>query len=321
MKVTKLLSLCAVAHRYMLISSPEQGQVFYARLNTAAEEARRRPLKAESLFTCGTPKGISVDQAQSILYVADTGTNSIVSTELTVMGDATLSAGAKVDVVAGADASWVSVDSQGNVFYSRSTDNQLMMLSSNSARTIFRGSVPSTQPVELYASEGPPAIASVRSPYGVYGDNFNLFWVNGASGTDEATGVLVKAPEMASATKKEEDVQILQHNMDLAYGVCGSPNSLYYTANGAVYGMKKSGGQSALLSQAASQARGCSWDGSGALWVCDEAGKVLQFPSDLLVPSAPHETVLEMIGPFDATLFIGGAESVSLFVAVFFALF
>lgn len=310
------LLLCAMAaNRYMLVSSPQKGMVYYVRLNSAAEEARGKALVATQLIAFGQPKGIDVDQAHEILYVADATTNSIVSTGLTILADGALIAGPKVTVLSGADAIWLTVDSQGNLFYSNPTTKKLMMIESNTARTIFRGSVAPKLPTELYASAGPPAISSVSTPHGVYADNFSLYWTNGNAGTTE--GALVRAPEIPAVKNKERDVELLQKNVDVAFGVCGSPNSIYYTSNGNIFGTRRSGGAAATVSTSVLQPRGCQWDGSGALWVCDRSGKIFQFPADVLIPDAPKQLILEIVDPYDVTRFNSAWSVMTLHLALF----
>jgi len=303
MKITKfLLFLSAVAGattRYMLLSSPQKGMVYYIRMNNVEEESMGKPVSEISLFACGKPQGIAVDQSRSILYVADAETNSIIGTELSVMPDGSLISGPKVPIKSSTKALWISVDSHGNLFYSRTQTKEIMMISAATASSVFQGKIAPSQPVQLYAANGMPPILKVRTPHGVYVDDTNLYWVNGAIGE----GVLMRGLEKPSDLK-ELDIKVMQKDGGAAFGVCGSPEHIYYTSKEHVFGIPKDGGNVTILSTVLLQPRGCSWDGSGGLWVADKDGQIFRFPSDILVTEAPREILLQVGSAYDLTLFV-----------------
>ena len=67
-------------------------------------------------------------------------------------------------------------------------------------------------------------------------------------------------------------------NSNKVYGVCLSQNNVFYTNTQTfLYGVKKSGGAIATISDKLLGPRGCAWDGDGTIYVADmEGGKVDQ---------------------------------------------
>jgi len=308
MKITKFfffLSAMAATTRYMLLSSPQKGMVYYVRMNNVEEESMGKSVAEVSLFACGKPQGIAVDQSRGILYVADAETNSIIGTELSVMPDGALISGPKVVIRSSANALWVSVDSEGNLFYSRTQTKELMMMSAASARSVLAGGIAPTQPVELYAANGTPPVLKVRTPHGIFVDDANLYWVNGAVGE----GVLLRGLEKPSAENKQLDIKVIQKDGEGGFGVCGSQDNIYYTSKEHVFGVPKKGGKVTVLSTILLQPRGCSWDGSGGLWVADKDGQIFRFPSDILVTEAPREILLHVGSAYDLTLFVASGTA------------
>jgi len=329
MKIMKFLLFAASkAKRYMLLSSPSQNMVFFVKLNNVEEESLDKQELAVPMFSVPKPYGIAVDQSASVLYVAEGETGSIIGAPITVMADGSLGVVGKTEVKTGTNAVWLSCDSQGNLFYSSPQDKRLMMIDADSLHKLFFPPVDDPNykekpivPVELYASTGTPPIKKVQTPHGIFVDNFHLYWVNGNSGE----GVVIRGLEKPSEENKENDIEVIQKAGGKGFGICGSPNGLYYTTNGHVFGAKRIGKEeSTVISKALLQPRGCSWDGSGTVWVNDKSGKVYRFPVDIFNPDVPKEIIMHVNDPHDLTLFYSGSvvESATfILLSLFFSAF
>ena len=81
-------------------------------------------------------------------------------------------------------------------------------------------------------------------------------------------------------TQREEqsalEVSEIAKNSNKAYGVCLSQNNVFYTSSQSfMYGVKKSGGAIATVSDKLLGPRGCAWDGDGTVFVADKTAKAI----------------------------------------------
>merc|ERR1719453_2860682 len=105
-----------------------------------------------------------------------------------------------------------------------------------------------------------------------------LFWTNKALGAQ--VGAVVAASTDPSTAQTPTKVA---RNVNNVYGVCLAMNNLYYTAeNTYVYGVKKTGGAFATISDKFLAPRGCAFDGDGTVYIMDtQRNEIMSFPSNM----------------------------------------
>lgn len=273
--------------KFMIITSPKQKNVFFARLQTAAEITQKKPMKVFPLTTAGDlkePRGCATDNQRLLVYVADPGSSAIVQIQVFLSnedgGKLVLGGKKPKKVVSGVESKWVAVDAVGNVFFTQAMSNQISYIPGSGLQQQLRGEPVSLKHVVLYSAVGPPAIASIIKPQGIAADNFNVYWANGEAGT--AQGTVLRGLEQPSAKDKVRDITLMAGNADAAYGICLAGNSIFYTdATANVFAMRRSGGTTATITDKLEAPRGCVWDGDGTVFVADRHGnQIYSFAGD-----------------------------------------
>lgn len=284
-------------------------QIYYAKLLDASQAALRKQLEVKPLTRPGAtkvPMGVAADNARMALFVADPGSQVIVAFPLSInYGEGgKLVCGEAITVLSGCSAQWVAVDGKGNLFYTEGANNEIKTIPGVQLESLLSGAPTTIKPVSLYSAAGPPAVEGVAKPQGIAVDNFNLFWVNGESGTD--VGTVMKGSEVPPDIGKEKLVKILSQNSGSAFGLCVSAMHLFYSDSSAnFYGMRRSGGYSATITDKFQAPRGCSWDGDGTIYVADkDANAVFAFPGD--TPSLSPRAIVkafDVTDPYGLTTF------------------
>jgi hypothetical protein len=252
------------------------------------------------------PRGLAIDRfnceggaCERRLYVADLGKQSILAFNLMIANGVPAVGPVEEDgpsvcaITRGLLATWVTVDSDGNLYFNAGKDGakQISMIPGEQ----LRGSK-CTRPEPRVIYDGASA-EEVDAPGGLATDNFKLFWTNKAMGSQ--IGAVVSAPtdvEVKTDLEADDDVTPAPPartkvviNVNSVYGVCLAMNNLYYTSeNTYVYGVKKTGGAIATISDKFLAPRGCAFDGDGTVYVMDtQMGAILNFPSNMgiLAPS------------------------------------
>lgn len=316
-------STAAVANRYLLVSSPKNGNIQYAKLLTAQEAALRKPLKLRTVELKGLkePMGIAADNGRMVLYIADPGSSAIWLVPLYVSAaDGKLVPGELKQVVSGTKTKWVSVDAVGNLFYTEGEANAVKSLDGIALLKLLNGEQVTLQPVDLYSAAGPPAVPSVKKPQGIAVDNFHLYWANGENGHDD--GAVIRGLENPSDVQKDLDLSQLSSNTQVVYGICLASNSIFYTDDAAnVHGMRLGGGSVATITDKLQAPRGCIWDGDGTIYVADRHGNAIYaFAGD--TPSLSPRDVkkaLSMNDPYGLTVFSGARMGTVASMAALFA--
>lgn len=264
---------CAQSPGFLLISSPRNAKVSWLRIPENGSFAHVRP---ETLIDRGLmhPQGIAVDQKRKRLLIADPSVQKIYSYQMRVDGDALTVEDKQTVVSTAIESHSVAVDGNGNIFFSDESHNVIYKVpSAASVAAAFLGDA-APKPEALYGGEMLP---QVNGPGGVATDNFHVYWTNKHFGMQ--TGSVVKGSEAPVETGSVSSVNVLAQNSPKCYGVCLALGNVFFTdAENKVYGVKKSGGRSALVTSVLSKPRGCSWDGDGTVYVADRGlGGVYSF--------------------------------------------
>lgn len=311
--------------KYLFISSPQRGKVFYHEIGYVDDEANAaghwRPKRLPDPNAVGaapvptpsdppllidhglmTPMGLAVSRFPYSLFVADSGKKSILEYELTVYGLGGPVAGSQKTAVMNVESRWVAVDSRRNLYIS-DEGNSLIQICELEAKDKYR------EPRTLYkaASVSPPAVSG---PGGVAVDGFFLYWTNKLEGAQ--TGSVVKGYEVPPDVAQKGMVSKLATNAIKAYGVCTSHSNVFYTGDANyVYGVKKAGGSPAVVSaDMMKKPRGCAWDGDGTIFVADREGNAIySFPANMPTMRGVSNVrkTLGIKAPFGVAVYNGAA--------------
>jgi sugar lactone lactonase YvrE len=299
---------------YLFISSaaPSDAAVYYARLLTAAEQARGMQMSMRRLTKSGQvghPLGIATDSLRRLVYVADRQQAAVLAFRVFEAWSASsgkLSVEDPVVVMPGVEAHGVAVDSVGSLFVSDLQGSRILSVTARDIEARLDGHEGDSAR-EIYSFA---ALDPVKAPQGIAVDGFRIFWANSHDGTESgaviqgledpseeavppATGTgsasnatngtaATAAPTVASSgdqAQGEESTLKLATNTMSAYGVCLTSTRIFYTdGDGKVHSMRTSGGRIAEVSGELHQPRGCAYDGDGTLFIADkEAGRVYSF--------------------------------------------
>eukprot|EP00929_Paragymnodinium_shiwhaense_P114628 TRINITY_DN83086_c0_g1_i1.p1 TRINITY_DN83086_c0_g1~~TRINITY_DN83086_c0_g1_i1.p1 ORF type:complete len:343 (+),score=61.72 TRINITY_DN83086_c0_g1_i1:100-1128(+) len=257
---------------FLIVTAPRNGKISWVRLpeGTHYEKGKFRTLIDEGLQH---PQGVAVDQKRKRLYVADPDVRSIFSYQLIYDGDELRTTGTKTVVTNQVESRWVTVDSLGAVFFSDEPRNLILKMSPD---RVLRGD---HEPEVVY--DGLTNTA-VNAPGGVSVDNFHLFWTNKHQGME--AGTVIRGFESGGgSTSGPKPLHVLARSSEKSYGICSALGNLFYTdASRKLYGVKKSGGKPVEVSGSLKSPRGCTWDGSGTVYVADRsANAIYAFAGDM----------------------------------------
>lgn len=264
--VLSLLALAAANEppKFLLVSAPRFAKVSYYRL----PERTPYPLIDSGLRS---PQGLAVDHKTKTLYIADPDVRKVFGYSLGFLHGNLRTEGEPKVVAQNVEARWVAVDGEGNVFFTDELTNVIMKVT---AADIAAGVA---RPQVIYDGA---TVTEVNRPGGVAVDNFHIFWSNKAVGTQ--VGSIVKGMEEPPSEPAQSVTQIAK-NSNKVYGVCLSQNNVYYTdTQKFLFGVKKTGGAAATVSDRLIGPRGCSWDGDATVYVADKAaGSIYSFPGNM----------------------------------------
>jgi hypothetical protein len=256
-----LLFLAGAAEppRYLIVSAPAYSKVEYFRIPGLKE--------AMPLIDAGlkSPQGLAVDVKREILYVADPDQRKVFAYQLVFTNGMLMVEGDPKVAAQNVEARWVSVDGVGNLFLTDELTNVILKVDGEQSRA-GRG-----KPHVIYDGA---LHAEVNRPGGVATDNFHVFWSNKAIGTQ--VGSVVKGAEDGAQPGTTPHLDAIAKNANKVYGVCLSQNNVFYTNTQTfLYGVKKSGGAIATVSDKLLGPRGCAWDGDGTVYVADKTAKAI----------------------------------------------
>mmetsp|Transcript_124541 Transcript_124541/g.338276 ORF Transcript_124541/g.338276 Transcript_124541/m.338276 type:complete len:344 (-) Transcript_124541:70-1101(-) len=268
---------------FLIVSSPRNARISWVRLPDGPPGGAAR-LAPQTLLEGGAllhPQGVAVDQKHKRLVVADPDNQTIWSYRLEVDGGRLHAVTPPDRVVRGLESRWVAVDTNGNVLFSDEAESQIWRIAWAPPEQRRSGEQGGEASVLYY---GGSSAEKVNAPGGVAADNMYVYWTNKRFGT--SSGVVVKASEVPlPEPREEESVVVLGKNAQKCYGVCLALNNVFYTdSSHNLYGVKKSGGDVAVVSSGLSKPRGCAYDKDGSVYVADRgAGAVYYFPGNMVV--------------------------------------
>jgi len=290
--------------RFLLISSPSTGNVYYSEL--PSEQILYKPLRKRNdppeakllidgeLSKCKgsecddnsdeglkSPTGLALYKGPSAttLFVSDAGSENIYAYEIARYGGAfDVSDGIKVgrqrrvrQGVQGANG--LVVDGAGNLFYTTSSGKVEMI--SAAAIAHATGSGGNASSAVLYDSRDYDAI---DNPSDIATDGYHLFWTNIAGGMKSGSVAdALKTPQESdtmmvhTGTQRVGDPRPLAANGNGAWGVCYARGNVFYTAEQSLFAVPAAGGSIAEVTHQLQQPRGCAFDGEATLYVADSA--------------------------------------------------
>lgn len=309
-----LLGACLLAHvwaeNFLIVTQPLAAKVVYFQIPGGAPKPsfKQTPtlLINENLQK---PTGMAWDAKLNKLFICDEGAGNIFAYTIVLSDGKLVVDGAPKTVGSDVKASWVAVNGIGDVYFSSGEKNLIQKLYAE--RMVLDDNEPET----LY--DGTRLDSAVSKPSGIAVDNFHVFWGNRALGTQ--VGSLMQGFE-SPPDKEVSPVNKLSDNSLKTFGVCLSTTNVFYTgAENNVYGIKKSGGPVATITDKLIQPRGCVWDGDGTIYVADKgAGAIYTFPGQQHDPQAvvitkafnvPEPFGLEFISVAESGGAAGGSRS------------
>lgn len=278
-----------ISVKFIAISCPSVAKVVYYRLGTFEEEAITKgdgltheatsgamttAAPAEDLPTLVSqgltyPVGLAYDGKRSILYVADPkaydGAGCIFRYPIMIdpFNPQGLSAGGMQRAVLNTPARWLTVDSEGRIYYTVEGTGLIQTVPADAL---------GAKPVTLYSTDANP---TVSAPGGIATDGHFLFWTNKKEGS--INGAVIKALAQKPKVPTQTALGVLAANTNKAYGVCLSHGNVFYSDEGTfVYAVKQTGGGSLqTLTGKMLGPRGCAWDGDGTVFVADSKGNAI----------------------------------------------
>lgn len=264
--ITLLGYAAGEAYKFVLVSSPQDKKVKYAKVDYAGDVGTVYDLIGEGLQV---PRGLCIDQARNLLYVVDAPAppekSKVIRYELRLNGADLTTAGPGVEAHGDSQARWCAVDGIGDVF-----------LTDEAAQTVLRmpytlaiGKPLENEVVQTLYGNNSGANTRVSSPGGIAVDNFHVYWSNKVSG--DANGSVVRGLELPQAGSEPVSTQlVLAQNAVTTYGVALTQKHVFFAnKESKVFGVPKGGGSVIEITSAFTEPRGLAYDGDGTIFVAD----------------------------------------------------
>jgi sugar lactone lactonase YvrE len=287
------------AQKYLIAASPTTSRLAYLKLPPDGQPATGlEPMRV--LLDTGllVPQGIAVDDYRKKLYVADPDQHNLIGYDIQYSGDA-LVLGPKQILVPNVEVRWVSVDGLGNVYFTDEVTNKIYKVAAATIEAWTQGTA-----LTLYDAT---TEATVSSPGGIASDNYFVYWVNKASGTQ--AGTLIRAVGVPGATiPNVPSVSAMSKNIMKSYGVCLGANNIFYTDETTnMFAIARQGGVVQTVSTALAEPRGCIFDGSNTVYVADMMhNAIYQFASnakDFYVQTPTLAKAADLQGAYGVAMF------------------
>jgi len=269
---------------YIFVSQPSHRTVSVTEVNALTRQVIHdaRPVISTGLHE---PSGIAIDHDRQRLYVADPKSHKVFMYKLQFGKDGHLFIDEDEQFIAVRDltARWVALDDKGTLFATDEARSFIAEVDSVELAKLEDGDDVRPQFHKLFSHD---LTRQVDKPGGIAVDGRNIYWGNRARG--RPYGSLLSAPEDPKAQIAKgvpNMIQSLSKNVDKVYGVCASPNVVFYTGGArTVYGAKPGSfqlkGSTTVLLDDFAVPRGCVWDGDGTVFLADKGGDaVWSFPS------------------------------------------
>lgn len=291
------------AQKYLFVAAPETGQVAYLKLPSPGGPAVFDGEPMRVLIGSGLqyPQGVAVDSHRKQLYVADPGLGQLVRFPLQDLRGDAVGVGSMETVASGVEVRAVAVDGLGNVFF---TDEPTQRILKVTASMIEAGNTTA----EVVYDGG--AVKAVSAPGGIALDNFFVYWLNKASGTQ--VGTLVRGVHTPPGGANSTDgLVVLANNALKCYGLCLALGNIFYTdeANN-LYGIQRSSTAShnpVTITSTLQEPRGCAYDGDSTVYVADKAqNAVFQFAANMnaVLPNRRLTKAADLQGAFGVAVYV-----------------
>jgi len=288
--------------KFLVATFPKLRQVAYTHL----PDNVWRPLVVGEVKA---PEGVAVDSQHARLFVSDPPNSVILCYDMHTLPTGLLSIQNRRAAVEGYNASWLAVNSQGDLYFTGRKASIAAATLTNHNNSVFRQDVAnivagySTDPTEVYsrANSGNPN-ARVWVPSGLAVDSFNIYWGNQEEGTTH--GSLVKGPRqnLGSAVSSAGTIMELSTQMDEVRGVANTGTHLFWNTPDGVYGVSKTTastvtnpeqGLIATSPPDGGEENGKKWspmsiafDGEASVYISDQGlGRLYTMPAQTLKPS------------------------------------
>lgn len=354
-----------MARSVMLISLPVERKVSYVEISDLkAVGGVVRPLVDSGL---SNPCGIAYHEKDSTLFVADSELKKIFRYTVKLepcpaagcpcdsAGTACglkyhVSTGKRLTIMENVLTQWVTVDQQGNLYYSDQQAQSVNKLSAGAIMRVANGILnpKDLQPTSESQAEALQAAAeasgtvsaaslaamamytagsnkNVVSPAGVVADATEVYWANQAGGSGGGTTIgagpsVPQEPVLAqggSSGPSAFQTYKLAGGVDAAYGIAQTDGLIVFTDDSNyVYCVAKSGsagGRPTALVEGTLAPRGIVWDGSGTVFVADSGtDTIYSMPSGHCAAGVPMQQAAYVHGPFGLALIKASALSAHL---------
>jgi hypothetical protein len=334
----------------LLISSPMERKVSYTQVKQFQSVGGAvLPVIDAGLVA---PYGIAWDAKRSALYVCDSALKKIfrvqlraercseqchgLEYQLKVHGD-------RYTIVEGVISQWVSVDDEGNMFFTDAeTDSvnkvpvgviERIVADEILPRELKRTSQPEAEGEnaanhatgKVWQSPQAPSIfqlyergasPNVGKPAGVATDGSELFWANQADGLTSGSVAGGKTtPKVEKPVGDDGDAAFpsvaIAKNIASAYGIAVTSSKVVYTdTTHTVWASSRGNRETLALTRSLTKPRGIVWDGDNTVYVADQDGNdIVSMPVGLLRENAPVSKTLDIHSPFGLAL-VSGADRV-----------
>eukprot|EP00929_Paragymnodinium_shiwhaense_P012497 TRINITY_DN11975_c0_g1_i1.p1 TRINITY_DN11975_c0_g1~~TRINITY_DN11975_c0_g1_i1.p1 ORF type:complete len:352 (-),score=64.13 TRINITY_DN11975_c0_g1_i1:113-1168(-) len=290
---------------FLLISSPQEQTVMYARLLTAAEMARGDKMNAITLAKAGQlqePLGLAADGLRGLVYVADPTAGAVFVLRTYQSGGlrSTLSAEEPRALVTGLAPRWLAVDATGNLLVTDVNKGRIITFPASLAMDIATGAESTLEAdspaiASLYDSAALQSSPKLQDPQGVATDGSNVYWANGAGGTSD--GSVVQAPQDQDDPNRAQAAAALANNAEATTGLCLSGSRIFFTDGATnLFSIPTGGGSVTTVNSGLTQGQGCAYDGDGTVFIADQAdGRVYSIAGKgSTVESRPLSLALEV---------------------------
>lgn len=317
----------ADAYSFLFFSSPSSGSLHQARILTAVEQSRNDKMTVKKLPGCEAitePRGLAVDSLRKVLYVVD-GNNGqgskLYAARMFHGKTGYMGCEAPVVVAENLQSHWVAVDFRGKAFFV--AGNQIWSVPSTVVSEKLDGTAVVTDAESQESSAGTTnqdgtlfadkrfqmvyngeSIKGVNTPHGLAVDGYRLFWSNGENGKADGTVASgLEDPMGATSVSK------LATNLDKAYGVCLTPQRVFYTdVESNVFSTKTNGGTTLTVTDKLQKPRGCVFDGDGTVFIADEGGNKIVCFAGAAAELGPRKLSVSIDGvtaPFGLAVLLG----------------
>lgn len=348
------------AYSFLFYSSPSTGTIHAARVLTAVEQSQNAKMESKKLLgleTIPEPRGLAVDSLRKILYIVDGNAgqgSKLYAARIYDGKHGSVSCEAPVLIAENLASHWVAVDFRGKVFFvsgnqiwsatvalvMRKLDGGSAVVSDSTNEDSGDAAQPESTIVTgnneanpflakgfemVYNGDG---VSSINVPHGLAVDGYRLFWSNGENGKQDGTIVSGLESPMGGT-----DVSKIATNLPAAFGVCITPQRVYYTdAEANVFSTKVNGGPVVTVTDKLQKPRGCVFDGDGTVFIADSGAKNIVSFAGAAAELGPRKLSLalgDIDAPFGLAVLLGkrdGTQSgstrstITMVVAIFTAL-